>query len=236
MKSRVFLLVLGAALLLTAQGAWASGHDLLHYRDQPQPVSTALPAAKAAAEVNSLPELWPSGKQGGPEATGTTKSTVRKMWSPTKVMRKSWTPTTVALSPKSGSPAGQFASRRRHIAPPTRDVLDLPACEPVDRYTDTQDVAYRALRYSCIPVEPSKVWFAHGGNTVRTTLEAWGKKAGWTVVWNSDKDWTIPASFAHSGQFEAVATWMFRQLAAEGVLCKVRFYEGNQTVVVNLLS
>ena len=235
MKNRVFLAILGVVVWSASQGAWASGRDFLHYRDQPQPLSTALPAAKVAAEVKSLPHLWPSARQGEPKAMAV-KSTVRKAWSPTKVMRKAWTPTTVPLPDNDRAPGAQRAVLRSHTEPPTRDVHDLPACEPVDSHTDMQDVAYPALRYSCIPVEPSRVWFAHAGSTVLATLKAWGKKAGWTVVWNSDKDWTIPASFAHNGQFEAVATWMFRQLAAEGVLCKVRFYEGNQTVVVTLLS
>lgn len=106
---------------------------------------------------------------------------------------------------------------------------DLPTCvNPLPDEADSNDAAGHA----CVLASVERTWEAGSGTTVRTTLKKWADAAGWTVVWKAERDWSIPAGFSHYGQFEAAGTWMFNQLAANGVLIRVRFYEGNRTVVV----
>jgi hypothetical protein len=123
---------------------------------------------------------------------------------------------------------------------------DLPVCVDNSSEGGSDSLAAPVMPsgqdlFSCIPQQDNQLWTAEGNQTVRTTLERWAKEAEkhggrWTVVWKAERDWTIPAGFTRYGQFEAASTWMFRQLAGQGVLCKVRFYEGNRTVVVSSLA
>lgn len=114
--------------------------------------------------------------------------------------------------------------------PVPRNTADLPVCVAEDA---TESAPSGAEAFSCIPSSDSQLWSAESNQTVRTTLKKWAEKAGWTLVWRAERDWTIPAGFTHSGQFEGAGAWMFKQLSAEGVLIRVRFYEGNRTVVVS---
>lgn len=114
---------------------------------------------------------------------------------------------------------------------PTRSTKDLPVCVSDGMEMEAQPTEGDAT-YSCIPVSEQKVWMAEGNSSVRTTLQKWAKDAGWAVSWNAKKDWTPPNGFSHFGQFEAASYWMFDQLASNGVLYRVRWWEGNKVVVV----
>ena len=114
---------------------------------------------------------------------------------------------------------------------PTRSTKDLPACVSDGMEMEAQPTEGDAA-YSCIPASEQKVWMAEGHNSVRTTLQKWAQEAGWAVSWNAKKDWTPPNGFSHFGQFEAASYWMFDQLASNGVLYRVRWWEGNKVVVV----
>jgi hypothetical protein len=108
--------------------------------------------------------------------------------------------------------------------PVNRD--ELPSCLP----------AHAGHTHWCVPFNLSRPWTLTAHRTIRQELEAWAKESGWTVVWQSSSDWTVPATTTVHGQFESAAAWVFRQLAASGVLLRAKFYEGNNTLVVNDVS
>lgn len=266
MKRRDLLAIFGGVLLVISASVVqaASPPDFLHYRDAPPP-PTINPAV-AEHEVKTLGDIWPTIKPtpkrkvaldtshpGGPRPSDGVRQRVPAAQPPTAVAAQPAPamPAAAAVQPAKSDPASDVPSNRHDVptramatglperaaqqatAPAQRDVEDLPPCV---RNGHIMGSVYRANQYACIPVMRSRVWFAHAGDTIQTTLDKWAKKAGWTVVWRSRRDLDIPASFSHTGQFEAATTWMFRQLASEGVLFKVRFFEGNQTVVVSLVS
>lgn len=76
-------------------------------------------------------------------------------------------------------------------------------------------------------------WTLTGGHTVYQDLKVWAEKAGWKVIWNLAKDWTVPANTAYSGEFSQAAGDVIKTLAANGALIRVQFYEGNKTMVVS---
>ena len=45
---------------------------------------------------------------------------------------------------------------------------------------------------------------------LKTSVQEWGKKAGWDVVWNADYDYPIKASLTFEGSFLDAITTLFR--------------------------
>lgn len=217
-RKRLMCGVLLGAGGLVLTGAADARQSFLNYQDAPapQPASTSQLSATAADEL--LRATWAVKPETSSPAPKMSLATAQSTGS---APAANLTP---ATPPPPSEPVTVYAPR---------NVADLPVC--VDSASD-QAASKADAAYSCIPESASRSWSAVGAQTVRTTLNKWAQEAGWTMVWRSERDWTIPAGFTRDGQFEAAVTWMFKQLAAEGVLCKVRFYEANRTVVVSLVS
>lgn len=77
------------------------------------------------------------------------------------------------------------------------------------------------------------LWTLNAGQTVGRELQAWGVKAGWKVIWNMQKDWSVPASTSFSGDFPSAAADVIKTLAINGALVRAQFYDGNKTMVVS---
>ncbi len=60
------------------------------------------------------------------------------------------------------------------------------------------------------PTPPKPQWVARPGSTLKTSVQEWGKKAGWDVVWNADYDYPIKASLTFEGSFLDAITTLFR--------------------------
>lgn len=84
-----------------------------------------------------------------------------------------------------------------------------------------------------VVVAAKPVWTMTAGRTVGQELQGWGAKAGWKVIWNMPKDWSVPASTTFSGDFKEVAADVIKTLAANGALVRAQFYDGNKTMIVN---
>lgn len=83
------------------------------------------------------------------------------------------------------------------------------------------------------PAKVEQTWSLTGGHTVLQDLKTWADKAGWKVIWNLAKDWTVPANTSYSGDFPKAAGDVIQTLAANGALIRAQFYEGNKTLVVS---
>jgi hypothetical protein len=78
----------------------------------------------------------------------------------------------------------------------------------------------------------AKKWTLAEGKTVSRELSGWGKTVGWNVIWNLDKDWAIPSNTTYIGDFKSAAGEVVKTLAANGILIRAQFYDGNKTMVV----
>ena len=76
-------------------------------------------------------------------------------------------------------------------------------------------------------------WVAAEGVTLRTLLTEWGDIAGWRVVWNMDRDYTLEASATFRGRFVDVASALIRSFARATPAPKAVFYQGNKVLVVS---
>ena len=77
----------------------------------------------------------------------------------------------------------------------------------------------------------NSVWLVEEGKTLRSTLNNWGKTAGWNVVWNSDRDYTIQAAATFNGDFQTATSNLLRAFARAKPPVMATFYR-NRTVLI----
>lgn len=82
------------------------------------------------------------------------------------------------------------------------------------------------------PLNIAPAWNLREGQMVGKEIQNWAKNAGWKVIWQLPKDWFIPASTTFSGDFKAAASEVITTLAANGILIRAQFFDGNKTMVV----
>ena len=82
-------------------------------------------------------------------------------------------------------------------------------------------------------VDDVKDWVASEGSTLRSLLMTWGDKAGWRIIWNMDRDYTLEASAIFRGEFVDVAAALLRSFARATPAPKGVFYKGNKVLVVS---
>lgn len=83
------------------------------------------------------------------------------------------------------------------------------------------------------PPPALQTWSLHEGQAIGEELKKWGKKAGWSVVWDRPKDISSAANATFTGDFKKVADEVIKTLAANGVLIRAKFFDGNATMVIS---
>lgn len=210
-------IAIGLVLLAVTVPALASPPNLLPY----QVHAAAKPVKPAPA---SPPVVWKTQK---PSASSpVSKHAVAAPGAPGVAAA---TPAASGTTPPTAPDAGRAVSTASVVpAPPTAPPVrhNLPTCNPVRG----------GNLHWCIPTRRSRMWTLHPGQSIRATMDKWAKRSGWTVEWEAKNSPTVPAFTTIHGQFEQAATWVFRQLASDGVLLRVRFYEGNSLLLVQGVS
>lgn len=79
---------------------------------------------------------------------------------------------------------------------------------------------------------PTRYWQLKKGETIRSELTKWAKDSDWSLVWQFDKDWVIPANSEFSGSFDVAAAKVIETLSTNGVLIHANFYNANKTLVI----
>jgi hypothetical protein len=82
----------------------------------------------------------------------------------------------------------------------------------------------------------SAVWRLQAGDTIKTSLETWAKTVGWHIVWDLQRDWSVPSTTTYTGSFDEVAGQVIKTLSSNGALIHAKFYLGNQSMVVTGVS
>jgi Toxin co-regulated pilus biosynthesis protein Q len=118
---------------------------------------------------------------------------------------------------------------------PSAEIPDLTIEEtPVDvqvRIAATPTNPKAAIIAPVAP-EPEQIWQLKKGETIRSELTKWAKDSGWSLVWQLDKDWMIPANSEFTGSFDVAAAKVIETLASNGVLIHASFYTANKTLVI----
>jgi hypothetical protein len=76
-------------------------------------------------------------------------------------------------------------------------------------------------------------WVAQEGDTLRSLLQDWGDRAGWRVVWNTDREFVLEAGAVFRGEFMDVSSALVRAFARATPAPQGTFYKGNRVLVIN---
>lgn len=76
-------------------------------------------------------------------------------------------------------------------------------------------------------------WEASSGKTLRTLLNEWGTKSGWTVIWKLDRDYHLEAGVVFRGTFTDVSAALVRSFARATPAPIGTFYQGNRVLLIS---
>ena len=71
------------------------------------------------------------------------------------------------------------------------------------------------------------------GLALSQQLTEWGKRSGWSVVWDLPSDWVVPANASFPGRFEVALGGVVSTLSQAGIDVRADIYRGNKTVVIH---
>jgi hypothetical protein len=90
----------------------------------------------------------------------------------------------------------------------------------------------RELPDSAAITPPSEVWAVPRDAQLQAVLSDWCKRAGWTLVWQSDYGYRIEAAASFDGNFQSAVTGLFTAMAGVSPPIYPEIYKGNRVVLV----
>ncbi len=82
------------------------------------------------------------------------------------------------------------------------------------------------------PNTPVEDWIAEEGRTLQAVLKEWAERAGWRLVWQTDREYTLAAGAMFRGRFEDVSSALVRALARAQPAPHATFYTGNRVLII----
>ncbi|MBR2274236.1 MAG: toxin co-regulated pilus biosynthesis Q family protein [Alphaproteobacteria bacterium] len=79
-------------------------------------------------------------------------------------------------------------------------------------------------------------WDAQEGDTLRELLTEWSKMAGWKLLWNTNRNYTLSAGVMFKGKFTDVSSALVRAFARARPAPIATFYKGNRVIVVETME
>lgn len=80
--------------------------------------------------------------------------------------------------------------------------------------------------------DPVEDWLAEEGNTLKGLLTDWSQRAGWRLIWNTNRNYTLSAGAMFRGRFADVSSALIRSFARARPAPLATFYKGNRVLVV----
>ena len=109
------------------------------------------------------------------------------------------------------------------VPAPPASVVQAPAP------TTASDILPKKLEGSVV----QSAWDMTAGHTINQDLQSWARQSGnWSVIWQLDRDWVIPASTRFNGEFQDAVSDAIKTLASNGAMVRAHIYEGNHTIVI----
>jgi len=79
-------------------------------------------------------------------------------------------------------------------------------------------------------------WLAEEGSNVKSLLGKWCDKAGWRLIWNTNRNYTLNAGAMFRGSFTDVSSALIRAFARAKPAPIATYYKGNRVLVVETLE
>ncbi len=80
--------------------------------------------------------------------------------------------------------------------------------------------------------DPVEDWLAEEGSTLKGLLTDWSQRAGWRLIWNTNRNYTLSAGAMFRGRFADVSSALIRSFARARPAPLATFYKGNRVLVV----
>ena len=84
--------------------------------------------------------------------------------------------------------------------------------------------------------DPVEDWLAEEGQTLKDLLTEWSERAGWRLIWNSNRNYTLTAGAMFRGRFADVSSALIRAFARARPAPIATFYKGNRVLVVETME
>ena len=84
--------------------------------------------------------------------------------------------------------------------------------------------------------DPVEDWLAEEGKTLKALLTEWSERAGWRLIWNSNRNYTLTAGAMFRGRFADVSSALIRAFARARPAPIATFYKGNRVLVVETME
>jgi hypothetical protein len=137
--------------------------------------------------------------------------------------------TAPAQAPAPAPTAPPAMTTDRRAAPP---VAERQGAAPRDRRAAANAEAAQRLAAGAQASRIDGTWVARQGQTLRETLEAWGREAGWRIAWRADHEYILMASAEFHGTFEDAAGTLIEAFANASPPIFGRLYSGNRVLVI----
>lgn len=112
-------------------------------------------------------------------------------------------------------------------------ILEAPNKKELEqRLAQSQDLLKSDNPHPSSSAIRSEYWILKKGETIRAELTKWAEQSDWSLVWQFDKDWVIPANSEFTGSFDLAAAKVVETLASNGILIHANFFNANKTLVI----
>lgn len=79
-------------------------------------------------------------------------------------------------------------------------------------------------------------WMADEGQNLKSLLTEWSERAGWRLVWDTNRNYTLTAGAMFRGNFADVSSALIRAFARAKPAPVATFYKGNRVLVVETME
>ena len=83
---------------------------------------------------------------------------------------------------------------------------------------------------------PVEDWLAQEGMDLKVLMQSWGDRAGWRIVWETDRKYVLKAGAMFHGRFIDVTSALVKAFKRAKPVPYAIFYKGNRVVVVKTLG
>ncbi len=84
--------------------------------------------------------------------------------------------------------------------------------------------------------DPVEDWLAEEGKNLKSLLTEWSDRAGWRLIWNTNRNYTLTAGAMFRGRFADVSSALIRAFARARPAPIATFYKGNRVLVVETME
>lgn len=84
--------------------------------------------------------------------------------------------------------------------------------------------------------DPVEDWLAEEGQNLKELVTEWGDRAGWRVVWKTNRNYPLTAGAMFRGRFADACAALIRSFARARPAPIATFYKGNRVLVVETME